>query len=572
MLSPGVKSRRISSLFSEPAEADIVNDRRGPYLLSMSSLIAILNQNPYVDVLRSIGEAASEEGLEAWVVGGFVRDLLLNRPTSDIDFVSLGQDSGLHLAEAVRKRLGGSVVHRYENFGTAAIRVEDPSSKQTLVLEFVGARKESYSHDSRKPAVESGSMEDDQRRRDFTVNALAMNVLPGAFGDLLDSFNGVSDLNAGILRTPLDPIQTFDDDPLRIIRAARFASQLGFEIDPITFAGMRERGERVSMLSKERVGEELTRIMCTAKPSVGFVHLYECGALHHILPDLVALQGVEAIDGMKHKDNFFHTLKVVDNLVESLDDRSCETSLGLRWAALFHDIGKSQTKRFTEGAGWSFHGHEERGARMIPKVFKSLRLPTDERMKYVQMMIRLHHRPVSLVDEHVTDSAVRRLLFDAGEHIEDLMLLVRADITSKNPRRVRKYLAAFDDVEAKFAEVEEKDHLRNFQPPVDGAEIMKRLNIPPGITVGILRDAILEAIIQGDIPNEHDAALELMQSKKEDALRRGRLYERLRTELFEKGRRIHGSMKQAVSVGPLPEEDEEAFQTLISIPDPDVQS
>ncbi|MDA0685137.1 MAG: HD domain-containing protein [Bacteroidetes bacterium] len=484
----------------------------------MSSLVAILNQNPYVGLLRAIGEAAAEEGLETWVVGGFVRDLLLNRPTTDIDFVSLGQDSGLHLAEAVRRRLGGSIVHRYETFGTAAIRVEHPDSGESLVLEFVGARKESYSQDSRKPAVESGSMEDDQRRRDFTVNALAMNVLPGAFGDLLDSFNGVSDLNAGILRTPLDPVKTFDDDPLRIIRAARFAAQLGFDIDPETLAGMRERGERVSMLSKERVGEEFTRIMCTSKPSVGFRHLYECGALHHILPDLVALQGVEAIDGVKHKDNFFHTLKVVDNLVESLDGRPCQENLGLRWAALFHDIGKSQTKRFAEGTGWSFHGHEERGARMIPKIFKSLRLPTDERMKYVQQMIRLHHRPVSLVDEHVTDSAVRRLLFDAGEHIEDLMLLVRADITSKNPRRVQKYLAAFDDVEAKFTEVEEKDHLRNFQPPVDGAEIMEVLNLPPSRAIGVIKTAIREAILDGRIPNEYDAARAYMMEVKDELM------------------------------------------------------
>lgn len=484
----------------------------------MSSLIAILNQNPYVDVLRSIGEAAAEEGLEAWVVGGFVRDLLLDRPTTDIDFVSIGQDSGLHLAEAVRQRLGGSVVHRYETFGTAAIRVDHAISGDALVLEFVGARKESYSRDSRKPAVESGSMEDDQHRRDFTVNALALNLLPSAFGDLLDSFNGIADLNEGILRTPLDPVQTFDDDPLRIIRAARFASQLGFDIDPLTFAGMKERAERVSMLSKERIGGEFTRIMCSSKPSVGFRHLYECGALHHILPDLVALQGVEAIDGVKHKDNFFHTLKVVDNLVESLEERSAETSLGLRWAALFHDIGKSQTKRFTEGVGWSFHGHEERGARMIPKIFKSLRLPTDERMKYVQEMIRLHHRPVSLVDEHVTDSAVRRLLFDAGENIEDLMLLVRADITSKNPRRVHKYLTAFDDVEQKFAEVEEKDHLRNFQPPVDGAEIMQVLNLPPSRAIGVIKTAIREAILDGRIPNEHEAARSYMMEVKDELL------------------------------------------------------
>lgn len=484
----------------------------------MTSISAILDQTPYAALLRRVGEIAQQEGIETYAVGGTVRDALLGRSTTDIDFVSIGDGSGLKLASAVQKELGGSEVHRYENFGTAAIRLHDTSHRVALVLEFVGARKESYDRHSRKPAVESGSMEDDQRRRDFTINTLAVDIRPDAFGTLVDSFGGVADLNAGIIRTPLDPEATFDDDPLRIIRAARFAAQLGFEIDPVTLAGMRLRSDRVRMLSGERVSEELNKIMCCEKPSIGFRLLYEAEVLHHILPDLVALQGVEAIDGVRHKDNFFHTLKVVDNLVESLEDKPCQETLWLRWAALLHDIGKTATKRFTDGIGWSFHGHEERGARMVKGIFRKLRLPVDDRMKYVQQMIRLHHRPVALVDDHVTDSAVRRLLFDAGEHIEDLMLLVRADITSKNPKRVRKYLRAFDHVEEKFREVEEKDHLRNFQPPVDGAEIMRELGIPPSPAIGVIKNAIREAILDGKIPNEHDAAFAYMIEVKDELL------------------------------------------------------
>lgn len=484
----------------------------------MASIAAILDQTPYVDLLRSVGEVAARENIETYAVGGSVRDALLGRATTDIDFVSIGEGSGLKLASAVRKTFGGSEVHRYENFGTAAIRLHHKPSGDDLVLEFVGARKESYDRNSRKPAVESGSMEDDQRRRDFTINALAVDILPDGFGNLVDSFSGIADLNAGILRTPLEPETTFEDDPLRIIRAARFAAQLGFEIDPITLAGMRIKADRVTMLSGERVSEELNKILCASKPSVGFRLLYETGVLHHLLPDLVALQGVEAVDGVRHKDNFFHTLKVVDNLVESLGERGCPDTLWLRWAALFHDIGKTSTKRFSESVGWSFHGHEERGARMVKTIFRRLRLPIDDRMKYVQQMIRLHHRPVALVDDNVTDSAVRRLLFDAGDHIEDLMLLVRADITSKNPKRVRKYLRAFDHVEEKFREVEEKDHLRTFQPPVDGAEIMSVLELPPSPAVGVIKDAIREAILDGKIPNEHDAAYAYMIEVKDELL------------------------------------------------------
>jgi poly(A) polymerase len=483
-----------------------------------ASIESLIEQTPYSDVLRLVGNQASELDIATYAVGGVVRDAMLGRPTTDIDFVCIGAGNGLVLAEAVRSELGGSTVHTYETFGTAAIRVVHGETGHSLVLEFVGARKESYSKDSRKPAVESGSMEDDQKRRDFTVNTLAIDLHPDRFAQLIDSFGGVADLDAGILRTPLEPKATFDDDPLRIIRAARFAAQLDFDIAPETFEGMKDRADRIDIVSRERVGDELSRIICSPKPSIGFRWLYECGVLVRILPDLVALQGVETIDGVNHKDNFFHTLQVVDNLVESLGEVSCEGSQGLRWAAMFHDIGKTSSKRFTEGSGWSFHGHEERGARMIPKIFRSLRLPTDDRMKYVQHMVRLHHRPVSLVDEEVTDSAIRRLLFDAGDAIEDLMLLVRADITSKNPRRVKKYLAAFDSVERKFGEVEEKDRLRNFQPPVDGAEIMSALGLAPSRAVGVLKNAIREAILDGEIANEHDAAFEYLMSIKDDLL------------------------------------------------------
>ena len=484
----------------------------------MASIAAILDQTPHAELLRAVGRVAAREGIETYVVGGTVRDALLGRSTTDIDFVSVGKGSGLRLASAVQAEFGGSEVHRYENFGTAAIRIHHGSPSEMLVLEFVGARKESYDRHSRKPAVESGTMEDDQHRRDFTINALAVDIHPEAFGTLLDSFGGISDLNAGIIRTPLDPETTFEDDPLRIIRAARFACQLDFDIDPVTMAGMRLKAERVKILSGERVSDELNKILCTDKPSIGLRWLYDAGVLHHVLPELVALQGVETVDGIRHKDNFFHTLKVVDNLVEALDEARCPETLWLRWAAVLHDIGKTSTKRFTDGAGWSFHGHEEKGARMVKGIFRRLRLPVDERMKYVQLMIRLHHRPVSLVDDQVTDSAVRRLLFDAGHHIDDLMALVRADITSKNPRRVRRYLNAFDAVEEKFREVEEKDQLRNFQPPVDGAEIMKVLELPPSPAVGVIKSAIREAILDGKIPNEHDAAYNYMIEVKDELL------------------------------------------------------
>ncbi len=484
----------------------------------MASIEPILATTPFVDVLREVGIIAEKQRIEAYAVGGVVRDALLGRPTTDIDFVTIGPRSGIKLAEAVRKKLGGAVVHIYENFGTAALRIQHETTQEWLVLEFVGARKESYSRDSRKPIVEEGSLSDDQHRRDFTINALAVDIRPDRFGTLLDPFGGIADLSKGVLKTPLDPHETFDDDPLRIVRAARFACQLGFIIDPITFSEMKDRAERMTIVSAERISAELEKIMACREPSIGYTLLYECGALHYFFPDLVALQGVETQDGVRHKDNFFHTLKVVDNLVESVADRPVEDTMLLRWAALLHDIGKPKTKRFSDAVGWSFHGHEDKGGRMIPKIFKSLRLPTDERMKTVQRLVQLHHRPVSLVDDTVTDSAVRRLLFDAGDLIEDLMLLVRADITSKNPKRVRRYLRAFDSVEAKFKEVEEKDNLRNFQPPVDGGEIMSVLKLPPSRAVGEIKNTIREAILDGLIENNHDAAYAYMMEIKDSIL------------------------------------------------------
>ena len=473
-----------------------------------------LETQPYAPVLRMVGVVARDEGIEAYAVGGVVRDLLLGRPTTDIDFVTVGPGTGIRLAEAMAAALGGPVAHVYPNFGTAAIRLPEG-----LLLEFVAARRESYRADSRKPRVEDGTLEDDRLRRDFTVNAMALHLVPERFGELVDPGRaGQRDLERRLLRTPLDPHQTFEDDPLRMIRAARFAAQLGFRIHPTAFAAMQQQAPRVRILSQERITDELQKIMCVERPSIGYKLLFEAGLLPYFFPELVALKGVEAIDGHRHKDNFDHTLQVLDNLVELTAQRSCDETLWLRWATLLHDVGKPRTKRFTPGAGWSFHGHEERGARMVPRLFKRLRLPGDERMRYVQKLIRLHHRPVSLVDEHVTDSAVRRLLFDAGDDIDDLMTLVRADITSKNPRRVRRYLKGFDLVDRKMVEVEEKDRLRNFQPPVDGNEIMAVLGLPPGRAIGVLKEAVREAILEGRIPNEHDAAFEYLMAVKDDLL------------------------------------------------------
>ncbi len=481
----------------------------------------ILNQLesfPQLDLLRRTGKTAAALEIEVYAVGGVVRDVLLGRSTTDIDFVTVGPGSGIALAEALAKELGGKQVHVYPKFGTAAIRVPGRDEQATVVLEFVAARRESYRSLSRHPEVEEGTLMDDLARRDFTVNAMAADLYPDRFGALLDPFNGYADLQESLLRTPLAPERTFEDDPLRMIRAARFAAQLDFTLHPDTRSAMNEQADRVSILSQERITDELQKILCSPRPSIGFAILQQSGILPHIFPELSRLEGIEAVDGHRHKDNFYHTLQVVDNLVEKIEGRSCEDTIWLRWAALLHDVGKPSTKRFIAGTGWTFHGHEERGARMVPRIFRRLKLPTDDRMRLVQELIRLHHRPVALVDESVTDSAVRRLLFDAGDLIDDLMLLVRADITSKNPRRVRRYLNAFDRVEQKMVEVEEKDRLRSFQPPVDGNEIMEVLGLRPGPAVGKLKEAVREAILEGIIPNEHDAAFDYMMSIKDKVL------------------------------------------------------
>ena len=482
----------------------------------MPTARAKIESLPQFRLLRTVGEAAAARGTEVYAVGGVVRDAMLGRSTTDIDFVTIGAGSGIAVAEAVAEALGGKPVHVYPNFGTAAVRV--PGTEGEQMLEFVASRKESYRSSSRKPEVEDGTLLDDLARRDFTVNAMAVDVHPDRFGQLVDPFEGLADLEERILRTPLQPEQTFQDDPLRMIRAARFAAQLHFAVHDEALAAMRDQSARVSILSQERITDELQKIICADRPSIGFAILQQNGILDQIFPELSRLEGVEAIDGHRHKDNFYHTLQVVDNLVEIAWKYSCEETLWLRWAALLHDVAKPTTKRFVEGTGWTFHGHEDRGARMVPRIFRRLKLPTDERMRYVQEMVRLHHRPVALVDESVTDSAVRRLLFEAGDHIDDLMMLVRADITSKNPRRVRRYLTAFDRVDEKLLEVEEKDRLRNFQPPVDGNEIMDVLGLAPGPAVGRLKEAVREAILEGEIPNEHDAAFRYLMTIKDDVL------------------------------------------------------
>lgn len=532
----------------------------------MPDLIAKeLNALPYGATLRRIGEVAAREQIEVYAVGGVVRDLLLGRKTTDLDFVTVGAGTGILLARAVAEALDGRTVHVYENFGTAAIRVPASADGEALVLEFVATRKESYRRNSRKPIVEDGSLEDDLQRRDFTINAMALHLASDRFGEIIDPFDGHDDLEQKRLRTPLEPRRTFADDPLRMIRAARFAAQLGFEIGTETFLAMRDEAHRVEILSQERIIEELQKIVAAPVPSIGFKMLEATGILQHVFPELVALKGVEEVNGERHKDNFFHTLQVVDNLVVQTAHRDADDTQWLRWAALLHDIAKPRTKRFSRSSGWTFHGHEDRGARMIPKLFRKLKLPMDERMQYVQKLIALHHRPVALVDEQVTDSAVRRLLFDAGDDIDDLMALVRADITSKNPRRVRRYLKAFDRVEAKFAEVEEKDRLRNFQPPVDGHEIMEVVGIGEGVAVGIIKENIREAILDGDIPNEHDAAYAYMLEIKDEALRRARLFDEVVRSLEGKERRATGAIKEALFSGDVPADHDAAIAHLVRI-------
>ncbi len=526
-----------------------------------NNLTPLIDQFAYADLLRTVGTVAAARDISVYSVGGVVRDLLLGLKTQDLDFVTVGAGTGIRLARSVAHMLGGTTVHVYDKFGTAAIRV--PVGEDRAVLEFVAARRESYRGHSRKPDVEGGTLEEDLKRRDFTVNAMAVSLEPGRFGLLLDPHDGQRDLEARQLRTPLPPGRTFRDDPLRMVRAARFAAQLDFMVDADVLVAMRSEGHRMCIVSQERVTEELERMMLSPAPSTGWHYLEQTGLLKGIFPELARLKGVQSVRGRKHKDNFLHTLKVLNNVIAIAPP----DAYWLRWAALLHDIAKPRVKRFAPGPGWTFHGHEDLGGRMVPKIFQRLRLPLDERMEYVRKLVALHHRPVALVDDTVTDSAVRRLLFDAGDALDDLMLLVRADITSRNRRRVERYLRAFDEVEEKFAIVEEKDHLRNFQPPVDGKEIMEAIGIGEGIAIGIIKHAIREAILEGSIPNEHAPAHELMLQIKDEALRRAELFDYMMRSLKGPERRAIGAIKQELFSGAIPPEREMALQHLYAAKD-----
>lgn len=448
-------------------------------------------------VFKAIADAGSALGVETYVVGGFVRDMLLNRPCKDIDFVCVG--SGIALAEAGAKNLSPNIhVNFFKNFGTAQFRYEEYD------LEFVGARKESYNRDSRKPIVEEGTLEDDQNRRDFTINAMAISLNKQNYGELIAPFNGLGDLDTGVIRTPLDPDITFSDDPLRMMRAIRFATQLNFYIDPITLQAISRNKERIKIISQERITDELNKIVLAKKPSVGFRLLEETGLLALILPEMQKLKGVQTVEDKSHKDNFYHTLQVLDNITFATSD------LWLRWAAILHDIAKPATKRFEEGTGWTFHGHEVVGSKWVPRIFRNLKLPMGGEMKFVQKMVYLHLRPIALTKEEITDSALRRLLFEAGDDIESLMKLCEADITSKNKAKVNRYLQRFETVRQKLKDVEERDQLRNFQPPVSGELIMQTFGIAPSREVGIIKDRIKDAILEGDIRNDYEEAHAMM--------------------------------------------------------------
>ena len=454
------------------------------------------------DIFKQISATADDLGLECYVVGGYVRDLFLQRHSEDIDVVVVG--SGIAMAKALGRRLGrGANVSVFKNFGTAQVKYHG------MEVEFVGARKESYSHDSRKPVVEDGTLEDDQNRRDFTINALAVCLNASRYGELVDPFDGIADLKERVIRTPLDPDVTFSDDPLRMMRCIRFATQLNFYIDDETFEALERNRERISIISRERIADELNKIILSPVPSKGFIDLDRCGLLALIFPELVALQGVETRNGRGHKDNFYHTLEVLDNISRKTDN------LWLRWAALLHDIAKPQTKRWEPKVGWTFHNHNFIGAKMVPEIFRKMKLPMNEKMKYVQKLVGLHMRPIVIADEEVTDSAVRRLLFEAGDDIEDLMTLCEADITSKNRERKERFLNNFQLVRRKLKDLEERDRIRNFQPPVSGEEIMETFGLPPCREIGSLKSAIKDAILDGVIPNEHDAAYMFMLQRAE---------------------------------------------------------
>ncbi|MFP7655743.1 CCA tRNA nucleotidyltransferase [Chryseobacterium proteolyticum] len=453
-----------------------------------------LNQNKNLKLFKIISEVAARNNQSVYIVGGYVRDLLMKRKAStDIDFVT--EQSGIELAQSVAAEIDPKMkVSVFKTYGTAMIKYKD------LELEFVGARKESYNENSRKPEVEGGTLEDDQKRRDFTINAMAISLNKDNFGELIDPFNGVEDLEKGILRTPLEPAQTYSDDPLRMMRAVRFASTLQFTIEENSLSAISREVERIKIVSKERVMVEFNKIMLSEKPSIGLSLLEQTGLLKYIIPELIELKGVEEVEGQTHKDNFYHTLEVVDNISVNTD------KLWLRWAALLHDIGKAPTKKFVEGTGWTFHGHEFLGSKMVKTLFQKLKLPLGPDMKYVQKMVKLSSRPIALITDDASDSALRRLLFDAGEDLEDLFTLCKADITTKNSKKQEKFKRNFEYVAVKIKEVEEKDQVRNFQPPISGEEIMEMFQLKPGREIGILKEKVKEAILEGEIQNDHEEA------------------------------------------------------------------